>query len=299
MGVKTVPWTDSEVFTTVRQNLVGVFDNTSAGMGLRQRLALDDQWSMDASVEKSKTVIGSGVAPFNTNVPFASGGDTDFTASSLGLTYNPGDWLWNVRGEYRDAASGDQRNVQSSAQTSVRNDLGLLAAITLTDANLVSGHFFNGKVSLGLAYRPTQSKRLVQDKLDYIRDLKEDTADPYDSRRWVNNLIANYRSNRRWQTSLQYGSKLVTDTLGGKTYDSYLELTGLETRDDLDRNWDGGVHGSVLHAGRAHQIEKTNRATQSRSNATNKKNSERKNQRSNYDQDFSASHFTSQGPYLQ
>ena len=299
MGVKTVPWTDSEVFTTVSQKQDGASDNTSAGMGLRQRLALDDQWSMDASVEKSKTVNGSGVAPFNTNVPFASGGDTDFTASSLGLTYNPGDWLWNVRGEYRDAASGDQRNVQSSAQTSVRNDLGLLAAITLTDANLVSGHFFNGKVSLGLAYRPTASKWLVLDKLDYIRDLKEDTADPYDSRRWVNNLNANYRSNRRWQTSLQYGSKLVTDTLGGKTYDSYLDLTGLETRYDLDRNWDVGVHGSVLHAWRAHQVDYSYGASLGRSFATNMWISVGYNLRGFYDQDFSASHFTSQGPYLQ
>src|SRR3569833_774522 len=141
MGVKTVPWTDSEVFTTVSQKQDGASDNTSAGMDLRQRHALDDQRSINTSEEKSKTVIGSGVAPFNTNVPFASGGDTDFTASSLGLTYNPGDWLWNVRGEYRDAASGDQRKVQRSAQTSVRNDLGQLAAITLPEAKLVSGQF--------------------------------------------------------------------------------------------------------------------------------------------------------------
>ena len=41
---------------------------------------------------------GSGVAPVYTNVPFASGCVTDFTASSLGLSYYPGDWRLFVRG---------------------------------------------------------------------------------------------------------------------------------------------------------------------------------------------------------
>jgi len=299
MGLKTAPWTGSEAFTTISQKQDGASDNTAAGMGLRQRLALNAQWSMDASVEKSKTVNGSSTAPFNTNVPFASGSDTDFTATSLGVTYNPGDWLWNLRTEYRDAQTGDQWNLLSSAQTSVGNDLGLLAALSLSDANLVSGHDFTGKLSLGLAYRPAAGKWLVLDKLDYIRDLKEETADAYDGHRWVNNLNSNYQANRRWQTSLQYGSKYVTDTLDGKTYDGYLDLTGIETRYDLSKTWDAGAHGSVLHTWDARQYDYSYGASLGYTFATNIWVSVGYNLRGFYDKDFSLSRFTSQGPYLQ
>ena len=301
MGLKTVPWTDSEAFTTLSQKQDGTTDNTAAAVGLRQRLALNSEWSLDGSVEKSKTVQGSNVTPFNNNVPFSSGSDgtSDFTATSLGLTYNPGDWLWNIRTEYRDSSTGDQWNLLSSAQTSVGSNLGLLAAVTMTDANLTSSHLFYSKLSLGLAYRPLPSKWLILDKLDYIQDQQEETTDPYNSRRWVNNLNANYKPDAKWQTSLQYGSKYVTDTLGGRNYYGYLDLMGIETRYDLNKNWDVGVHGSVLHAWTAHQYQESYGVSLGYSFATNMWVSVGYNLQGFHDEDFSQSRFTSKGPYLQ
>ena len=84
---------------------------------------------VDVGLERVRILSSTGMGPQNPNVPFASGGDEDSTATSLGATYNPGNWLWNVRLDYRDATSTDRWGLSTSAQTDPRSDLGLLIGV--------------------------------------------------------------------------------------------------------------------------------------------------------------------------
>jgi hypothetical protein len=47
--------------------------------------------------------------------------------------------------------------------------------------------------------------------------------------------------------TLQYGSKYVLDNFNGASNSGYTDLVAMELRHDLNRDWDVGVHASVLH----------------------------------------------------
>ena len=95
------------------------------------------------------------------------------------------------------------------------------------------------------------------------------------------------------------GKKHQVNTLGGRNYYGYLDLMGIETRYDLNKNWDVGVHGSVLHAWTAHQYQESYGVSLGYSFATNMWVSVGYNLQGFHDEDFSQSRFTSKGPYLQ
>jgi hypothetical protein len=300
IGLKTSPWDGSEAFSSVSHKRGSESDQSVANMGLRQRWSVNSLWSLDAGLERSKTLSGRTVAPFNTNVPFTGGADNDFTATSLGVTYNPGTWLWTARAEYRDARLEHKRGLFSSVQGRPHRDLDMLLSAQLWDSSASSGtDTYNSDVRLGLVYRPLDSRWIILDKLDWIRDRKEDQGGAYDNRRIVNNLNANYQADEDWQVSLQYGAKLAMTTIDGAAYSGYIDLIGLETRYDLSEHWDVGVHGDVLHAWEAHQYDYSYGLSSGYTLVTNMWISAGYNFIGFKDLDFAQYRTSSKGPYVQ
>lgn len=302
LGVKTTPWADSDLFTAVTQSQVDNTARTLANMGLRQRWKINNAWSMDAGLERGKTLNGQNAAPLNTNVPFASGpgASGDFTAVSAGTTWQPEKWLWNMRLEYRDSSVDTRWNALSSVQTEPSSDLGLLAALQIMDSNNAAGlHALSGNLRLGAAYRPARSKWIVLDKFDLIREFRTGSPQESGSARIVNNMNVNYKVTGTFQVSLQYGAKYVREKIDSRDYSGYTDLMGLEGRYDLNKDWDAGVRGSVLHSWSANQYDSSLGASIGHTLVENMWLSAGYNFTGFIDRDFSINRYTSAGPFVQ
>ncbi|HFC53795.1 MAG TPA: DUF11 domain-containing protein, partial [Gammaproteobacteria bacterium] len=246
LGVKSSPWSGSEAFTTLKQTRQDGASATTANVGLRQKWRLNQRWSLDAGAEQARVISGKSADPLNPKVPFANGAAEDFSAASLGLTYSPGSWLWNGRVEKRDSDKEDRWTLATSARTSLRAELGLLASLRLQESRTAGGEDKrNEKLHLALAWRPDNSRWLLLDRLELINERSRGNFDNT-SKRIINNLNSYYRATERLQLGFQYGAKYLIETIDGNDYRGRADLFGLESRYDINPRWDIGLHGSLL-----------------------------------------------------
>jgi uncharacterized repeat protein (TIGR01451 family) len=255
VGLRINPWSGGEIFTGLKHNLGGAATNTAADIALKQKWNINDFWSMDFSGEKSKTLSGKQVVPFNNNVPFAYGSSSDYTAGSIGATYNPGDWIWTARIERRDADNEDDWSLATSAQTDPNSEISLLTSLQILDSRTDGGnHRNNGDLRLDLAYRPFTGPWTVLDKLELIKETI--TGGDFGFKNWriVNNLHANFYDSNRWQLGLQFGLKYVQETIDQVAYNGVTSLYGGEARYDINEKWDIGGQVCALHSIRNNQF---------------------------------------------
>lgn len=100
----------------------------------------------------------------------------------------------------------------------------------------------------GLVYRPKLSKWTFLERLDIIFDSLRGGENAYDSLRFVNIANLNYKDSKKWQFSLQYGAKYVTERIDEKDYSGFTDLIGFEGRYDIKNNWDMGFRAKLLHS---------------------------------------------------
>ena len=249
LGLKTRPWENGELFTGIKRSMDSTADTTSADIALNHKWVINDLWSMDFGMEKSKTLSSTPVAPFNTNVPFSYGSSNDYTAGSVGATYNPGNWIWNGRIETRNADTDESWSVATSAQTDPDRETGLLSSLQISDSRSSAGsHSTNSDLRIDLAYRPLKSPWIVLNKLELINEIN--TGGDFDYRNWriINSINTNYHAVKRWQLGLQYGIKYVQETIDRVEYNGITNLYGVEARYDITRKWDIGIQASALHS---------------------------------------------------
>lgn len=299
VGVKTSPWEGGEVVSTVRSSAGSDADNTAAGVALNQKWQLSDLWSIDFGAEKSTTISSEAAHPFTASTPYAHGSASDYTAGSIGASYNPGDWTWHVRTELRDGATDDLWAISTSMQTNPTRSLSLLASLQVSDSRSVLGmHTRHNALRLDTAYRPASSRWMILDRLELLNDVHDDSDFGYESNRIVNQLNANYRFNHKWQVSLQHGIKHVKENIDQADHDSVVDLYGLEGRYNLNARWDAGAHGSVLHSWRTGQYDESAGVSVGHSFMNNVWVSVGYNFTGFDDRDFSRARYTSQGMFL-
>ncbi len=298
LGVKSSPWSGSEAFTTLKQTRQDGATATTANVGLRQKWKLNERWSIDAGAEQARVISGSQAEPFNPRVPFANGAAEDFSAASLGLTYAADEWLWNGRMEKRDSDQEDRWTLATSAQTTLRTDLSLLASLRLQQSSAASGQQKrNEKLHLALAWRPGDRRWLLLNRMELINERNRGDLDST-SQRIINNLNSHYRATERLQLGLQYGTKYLIETIDGDHYRGHADLLGLESRYDITPDWDIGLHGSLLRVPDAGQHDYGAGASVGHLFADNIWVSMGYNFRGFYDEDFSRSRYTMQGPFI-
>ncbi len=123
-----------------------------------------------------------------------------------------------------------------------------------------NGQLFQGDFSL--AYRPLDSRWTLLDRVKYRYEIVDNAQslpifgqttlqgiENASSAAVVNNLNINRLSKtRKNQFSMYYGTKMVWDQYDGERYQSFIDLYGLEIRQDLTEKWDIGFQGSVLNS---------------------------------------------------
>lgn len=249
LGVKTKPWNGGNVFTGIKRSKDDISKTISTDLSLTQKWKLNEKWSMDFGAEKSDTMSSVSVSPFNSNVPFSHGSSSDYTAGSIGATYNPINWIWNARIETRNAANKESWSAATSAQTNPREEIGVLTSFKIFDSkNAAGAHRSNSDLRIDLAYRPISSPWIVLNKLELKEETDEGGKFDYENWRIVNTINSNYYAIDRWQFSLQHGIKYIKETIDKVDYNGVINLYGAEARYDVNKRWDIGTQISALHS---------------------------------------------------
>ncbi len=298
MGLRSTPWTGATLYTGVTNSASAEGESTSANIAGNQTWQLTERWSIDIGAEESRLLSAKPGIPFNPNVPYARGNFESFTAASLGLTYMAGDWMWAGRFENRNGDIEDSHTISTSVQTTPNASISTLVSLQYLDSIQTTGAKHNRTdLGLGIAYRPSGSRWIFLDKLELKWDETSGTVFESEEQRIINMFNANYKI-QRWQLSLQYAAKTVTETIQSQTYNSFTDLSGFETRYDITKKWDVGLHGNILRAKQAGNYDYRSGVSVGHSVAKNIWISLGYNFVGVRDKDFSTSYYTSEGVFL-
>ncbi|MBI9074029.1 MAG: DUF11 domain-containing protein [Desulfatibacillum sp.] len=255
-GFKLIPWQGANFDTSLEQTATRTEEHdptgaTLANFSVGQNVTLFEKWKLDASVDHSRTLSKDG------QDADSSDSDSDFVATSFGATYSETDWSFSSKVEFRFADDMDKWNASVGWYGELNDGLGMSlgAQVLHNDYNVDGAEDASGDLRVGLAWRPRFSRWIVLDRLDLIWEDDNDADSPYESRRIVNNINANYKTGYGTQVSLKHGAKYVLDNIDGDSYSGFTDLYGMETRYDITKKWDLGLRASVRHSWNTHQME--------------------------------------------
>lgn len=272
VGLRTQPWTGAEVASSLGNQTGLDGGRVYANLGLVQKLQISEQWAADFGVDRSQTLRGSALNPFNTAQPLASGtlgasgfssassnttpGVTnslvtgDYTALFIGGAYKASDWSSNARLEWRGSDTDTKVNLLLGAQRNLDESRTMAVGLIY---NRVKGTVDTTRADTRLSYahRPLNSEWIWLDRLQYIHESSQDLAGRLLTRKLINNLNVNWMPKRQTQIALQYGLKYVHDSIDSTAYKGFTDLIGIEARQDLGKRWDIGLHGGMLHSWQA------------------------------------------------
>ncbi len=299
LGLRASPWTGGQISSTMEQQVTENGTRLFSTTGLKQVWQVNKTWSFDAGLDRTHTFRHPGNTPINVNVPAASGSTEDYTAVSLGAGYRQKTWSWTGRVERRVSTSEKKYGILMGASGEPRPGVALAGGLTLFQSDYATGtEIKTGDVRFGLVYRPRETRWTILDRLDYLVNEQTGGGSDYDSQRFVNNFVANYKSGKRVQVSFQYGAKYVLESIDSTDYSGYTDLTGVECRYDLTKKWDIGIRGSMLHSWSIDQKQYGSSVSTGFNVAKDFWVSVGYNITGFEDRDFSRAEFTSQGPFI-
>ena len=298
VGMTARPWTGATVNTSVEQQTNEFGPRLFANAGLKQAWQVNDNWSMDVSLDRSKTIKDPGNATINVNVPTASASSEDFTAISLGANYQHQSWSWTSRLERREADTQDKWGIYTGITGEPKQGLGVSARLqSFQTEELTGAEGTQHDLRLGLVYRPLPRKWTILNRTDYVVDESTGGAQEFDNQKLVNNLLFNYRDSGI-QFSTYYGIKHVKDTIDSVNYSGTTDTLGFELRKDLGKRWDIGAHANMLRSHEHEQYEYSYGLSVGMHLSTNMWLSLGYNWDGFEDDDFALSGYTAEGVYL-
>ena len=300
-GVRATPWKNAQLNTAVNQEVNENGLRSFATLGLTQGFLINKRWSGDVALDHSQTMRTPGVKAFNDNVPIAQGTtDNDFTAISVGTTYNAQSYTLNNRIEFRKADLEDKYGAIINWERNLKGGVGYSATTRLFKTERTdNSEIIDGDIRFSVAYRPLQSRWIALNRLDFKFDSSTDIIGiKTRQRKLIENLTTNYLIDDRNQLAFNFGMKYVVDNFDNAEYSGITGLIGSEFRHDISAIFDVGVH--------AHTMYSTNSSVQQYSagisfgwNMTrNIWLSMGYNVDGFEDKDFSAAAYTANGPYI-
>ena len=289
-GIMSTPWQGGTVTSSVERQYTDDEMRMFSALGLKQTWRATDHWSLSAGFDKTKTIKDTTARSDAEN--------SDYFAASAGAKYTREKLTWNSRAEFHESLTKIKRNAVTAVSLEPRRGLGLSAGLHLF---IVDGEEEDSKdatLRLAAVYRPSRSRWTVLDKMDLIYEEHAGGGLDYDSWRLVNNLNLNYKVMHKWQMSVKYGAKYVSDHISGRDYRGYTDLTGLEGRYNLNPTWDVGAHADSLRSWHAGQSDNRLGLSVGYNPAMNIWLSFGYNFKGFYDRDFSRADYTMHGLFI-
>jgi uncharacterized repeat protein (TIGR01451 family) len=300
VGVRAVPWERAQLQSSMTQQASEFGPRVFANVGLTQGWQVTERWALDFGVDQSKTVSGAGVAPFNENTSLASGTlNGDFLATFIGAMYRSELWTFTSRIENRTSDEEDRIVFAGGFYREPVAGHAFSLATQFFDSQFAAGTDATvGEVQLGWVYRPVASRWILLDRLDLKHDKTSDDGGTMESARIINNLNANWQLDLRTQLGVQFGARYVRSTFDGDRYTGTSTLIGIDLRRDLTQTFDIGVHGSMLSSLDANVSDQSIGLDVGMTLMKNVWISVGYNFAGFRDDDFEASRYLAQGPYI-
>ena len=246
-GVSTTPWTGAAL--TASSDLLTADSGRRLGatVGLDQQIQINEKWSLSAGVRNRRVLDEEGVlidvAPDAAVSPLEV--NEDFVSAYIGAGFRDESLSASIRGETRQAGTGDETYILSSAiAREVSEKLSLAGASRFVVDERDSGADSTLlDVRLGSAWRPKDEGTVWLNRLDVSRQSIEGQST---TTKIVNNAAANTNISDRWQLSTNYGVKYNQTEINGLSLDSLTHLVGAETRFDVTEKIDLSLRAQVL-----------------------------------------------------
>lgn len=300
LGVRATPWERARINASVNQQMREYGPRVFANVGLIQGWQLSERLTVDVGLDHSNTIAGSALPRVNEQAPLASGEpDNDFTAAFLGALYRSEFWSATSRLEYRRSDLEERTGWLFGLYREEADGVGFSADAQVFDSERLEGpDTFNAELRLGWAWRPSDSRWILLNRLDAVyQDIAQAGASD-DTWKLINNLSANYATGRGAQLSLRYGAKFTRANVADETYTGFTDLFGAQWRRDVGERFDIGVHGNVRHSWRSDVYDFNLGFEGGMAVGDNTWLSLGYNVLGFEDDDFIASGYLAQGPYL-
>ena len=300
-GVRATPWQNAQLNTAVNQETNENGIRSFATLGLTQSFPINKRWSGDVTFDKASTLRTPGAKPFYDNVPIAQGtANNDFTAISVGTTYNAETYTLNNRVELRTAQLEDKIGVIVNWERNLKGGIGYSATTRLFKTDRTdNSELFDGDIRFSVAYRPLQSRWITLNRLDFKFDSSTDILGiKTRQRKLIENLTSNFLIDDRNQVSFNFGLKYVIDTFDQQEYSGVTNLLGSEYRHDLSEKFDVGVHANSYYSANSGVTEYSTGLSFGWNMTRNIWLSVGYNFAGFNDRDFSAAGYTAAGPYI-
>jgi uncharacterized repeat protein (TIGR01451 family) len=279
IGFDVRPWAGARIVVTAnRQNIAEYGPRSFADYGLAQSVPIGKRWTVDFTLDGSKTL--GGIDPsrvLNPAQPVAAGGvvgtdgtlSEDFAAVTAGATYRGDRWSWNGRAEYRGGDRSTRYGVITSALRQLGEGQAIGGTFSLFTARERAGtQTETANLAISWARRPDDSHFAWLQKLelrsDVLRGAVQGLPGPIGgapllvsgnatSRRIVNSFSLNWspttRAEGRYlgrsEFAVFWGSRYVFDRVGADDIEGWSNLVGLDARWDLSETFDAGLSGTV------------------------------------------------------
>ena len=300
VGVRTSPWERAQIQSSMSQQTTEYGPRVFANFGLMQGWKASERWDLDFGVDQSRTVRGGAVSPFNPNASMASGSmNGDYLAAFVGATFRGEFWTFASRAENRHSDQEDRCVFTGGFYREPIAGHAFAMTTTWFDSQFAAGSDTTAAATqLAWAYRPATSAWIVLDRLDLKHESSSDTFGEFESARIVNNLNANWQMNPWTQVGLQLGARYVRSTFDDERYSGLSNLVGLDMRRDLTDRVDVGLHGTMLNSLQSGVSETSVGVDLGYALAKNVWISIGYNFTGFRDDDFEASRYTAQGPFI-
>ena len=250
VGVRTQPWSGGEVSATLGNSSNNDAERLYSHIGLGQRWRIDTHWQADIGIDRSQS-LHTNAAPTNLNTTLPQGStlmEDNYAVATFGASYHDKVWSGNGRMEIRNALLARQRNLQFGMQRNLEAGRSMSIGLTVRNVSAQTLSTRSNDLRISYAHRPNDSRWVWFDRADYISASSQSPTSTLKGMKLVNNLNANYMPDRSTQIALQYGAKFVGEIVDGTDYKGFTDLTGIELRHDLSRDWDMGVYASMLRS---------------------------------------------------
>uniref|UniRef100_UPI0035CBEA90 hypothetical protein n=1 Tax=uncultured Sphingomonas sp. TaxID=158754 RepID=UPI0035CBEA90 len=328
LGFDISPWAGAHLLTTLNQ---GKFDENGtrsfAQYGMSQSLPLGRHWTIDGTVDSSKTVSGQAARTGDINPfqPLAAGGGStaqnglngDFTALTFGATFRSTLWSWNGRLEYRTGTDEKRYGVTSNLLRTLGKGSTLASSIRgyrITQANgaLVT----SAEADVAFVLRPLDSRWSLLERFELRHEgagvgalstnslaVPTFAAGDQTTSRAINNLALNYRTGNEGnghglEATGYYGAKYVAGRYADETVSGFIDVIGVEVRKDVGPHFDLGGNVSVQHRWSSKTLAYSAGPSVGASPAANIWVTAGYNVAGFDDRDFQAARWTRKGPYL-
>lgn len=300
VGVRASPWSRAQINSSFVNESSEFGPRLFANLGIIQGFQVNESWSVDIGLDRTRTLSDPGLRRFDEEREFAFGSQRDdFTAAFLGTLYQSEYWSVNSRIEYRDSDNEKRMSLISGWYREPSLGHGMSAGLSIYRSELIdSTDALTVDARMGWAFRPAESSWSILDRIDLIYENASSALSSRRTWRLINNLNTNKRISATTQLALQYAFKYVRSEFDATEVTGYTDLSGLDFSKGFAQKWEAGMHASVYHSYASNVADYGFGIDLGLNVRDNMWITLGYNVSGFYDEDFAEARYTAQGPYF-